>query len=170
MNRRGAVFAAAAVIALIACGGSEAPERGQPSLVGSDERAADTLEAHLIRHQRELVSAVAANDSTALARLMSLDVVVHDTRVSRRYAASLDGPRPEQMTYFEVLGGAMQERLDSAYSSFYATHENDRAIVFAFGAGDAVRVTWRRQPAGWTATQLMLMSGEAARRMMEPDG
>jgi hypothetical protein len=157
-----------AIVCVAACGGPADDSRSTPVLIGSDQIATDTIEALLIGNQRDLLSAIARGDTAALSRLIFAEFTSHDVRVPESTPISLHrGNRPQLHTYLEVLAGGLGDRVASEYSTFHARPRDGSATVYAFGADHAIQTAWRYGPAGWKASQMILLRPEDARTMME---
>lgn len=134
----------------------------------ADQASPDTLQAPFARLQKDLIEALQTQDSIALGRLLARGFRAYDTRVSERRSASPGGGvQPQEFSYFEVMAGALTERLDMPVNTFEAVDAGPRVRVLATGPGDAVRTTWGHQNGRWQALQLIILQPEAVRRQLE---
>lgn len=165
MKRRIAV-GISVLVALAACEDTDRPPRGDPNLIGGSANSTDTIEAALIRNQRALVRALAEDDTTPVGQLLSTRFVARDFRPGG-HIADPEGVPGREIGYFEVLAGALQERMDSVYSMYHVTHGDERATVVASGVDGAIHATWNHGANGWAATRFIIVSADDGRRMIE---
>jgi len=163
------LITAAVAVVLTACTTDSAEKRDVDQLLlGGSEAFPDAVETHLRTLQRDLLSALASTDTSTLGRLLSSHFTVHDTDDPESVPVSLGAAdRPRQMGYLQVLSGASGRRVDADYQIFHVAYEGEQATTYAIAQLSAIRTTWRQLASGWEATQLILMSPEGARAMIE---
>jgi hypothetical protein len=168
MRLLAAACATAGLLVSASCQSSEPESTREPNLLNAVAEEPDTLEAQLIYSQRELIRALTADDSAVVIQLVSTQFIAHDTREGQAVAMSVGGAeRPLQVGYFEVVSGALLDRIGADYSTFHVAANGDQATTYALGSAEALRTSWRSNEGVWTATQLIFLEIRDARRMIE---
>jgi hypothetical protein len=154
-------------ISLPACSSPDDDIRNTTVLLGSDQSAADTINAVLVGLQRDLIYGVASADTAMLSHLISGDFISHDVRVREAIPISPDGGnRPQQLTYLEVLAGRLSKHLAADYGNVQVVPSVESATVYAFRADHAIQTQWRYRSAQWQAFRMIIMRPEDARAML----
>lgn len=158
----------AGLISVGSCNRSDPDVSRELDLIGSAEDSIDALEVPLIGYQRELLGALATGDSSRVSQMLSTDFVAQDTRRETAEMRSAGATGDEtRITYFQVLAGALRDRVEHEFTSYQVSSEGAAATVWAIGARDAVRTSWRRAGSEWLSTRMIILTADDARENLE---
>jgi hypothetical protein len=132
-------------------------------LVGTQPSANDTLEAHLVNRLRHLLHAAASADSAEIATIITAEFKAIDMRVAQMKNSLVTPPWAEQLTYWQVLGGRLSDRLGDEYRAFDASFEGNSATVYASGISHDLWSAWSYRNGFWQAVALTIVPTASVR-------
>jgi hypothetical protein len=153
------------ILTVAACGPTERGEPPREHALLQAQAASEELNLELAALQRALAVALPAHDTVTLRRLLGPEFRVTDTRTPQPNPLSPGSPvQPREISYIEVLAGAMMNRFEVEYHTFGTVIAGSDTLAYALAKDDVLRTRWRRGPDGWYASHLVIMHSEGARK------